>query len=248
MRPSPGAKLALARDVVATMIARLRETPERAMFFYTHLEDPHAPYDLGGKGEDDRESYLKEVETVGKAIADLRSALESSDFAGRAVLIVSADHGEFFGEHGYYYHGRTLYDDVVRVPLMIKTLGASPRRVATPVSLLDLGPTILDIFGMPWPSDFMGETLRPTLAGAEGPSDRPIPLQSRINYGLVFPDHYKVMVNWNRHWEEVYDLATDRGERLNLRDRDSALADQRIALLRRYFNMHVTVKADGEPF
>jgi hypothetical protein len=248
MRPSAGAKLPLARDVVAAVIARLRETPERAMFFYTHLEDPHAPYDLGGKGKDDRDSYLKEVETVGKALMDLRAALEATEFAGRAVLIVSADHGEFFGEHGYYHHGRTLYDEVVRVPLLIKASGMGPRRVSDAVSLLDLGPTILDLFGMAWPSDFMGETLRPMLTGAPAPRNRPIPLQSRINYGLVFPDGYKAMVNWSRNWEEVYHLGTDPGERLNLRDRDPSLADQRIALLRRYFNTHVTAKANGEPF
>jgi hypothetical protein len=248
MLPSPGAKLALAHDVVRAMVARLRENPERSMFIYTHLGDPHAPYDLGGKGEDDLDSYLKEVETVGKAIGELRSALDEPEFAKRSMLILSADHGEFFGEHGYYYHGRTVYDVAVRVPLLVKASEIGRRQISDPVSLLDLGPTILDCFGLGWPSDFMGETLRPLIMGGAGPQNRPIPLQSRVDYGLVFPDGYKAMANWSRNWEEVYDLNRDPNERLNLRDRDIELSSERTALLKQYFNSHVRRKPDGNKF
>ncbi|HMI89372.1 MAG TPA: sulfatase-like hydrolase/transferase [Polyangiaceae bacterium] len=248
MLPASGANLVVAQEAVGAMVACLRESPERAMFFYTHLSDPHAPYDLGGKGTDDHDSYLREVETVDKALGALRRALEAPPFANRSVLILSADHGEFFGEHGYYDHAHTVYEEVVRVPLMIKSSGAAPRRVSEPVSLLDLGPTILDLFGLAWPSDFMGETLRPALTGLSGPKNRPIPLQSRVNYGLVFPDGFKATVNWSRNWEEVYDLTKDPEERLNLRDRDTVLSAQRMALLKHYFNIHTGLRADGATF
>jgi hypothetical protein len=248
MLPSPGAKLALAHEVIKAIIARLGEEPERAMFFYSHLGDPHAPYDLGGKGEDDRDSYVREVETVGRAIGELRRALKAPEFADRSVLILSADHGEFFGEHGYYYHGRTVYDDVVRVPLLISAPGIAPRQITAPVSLLDLGPTILDMFGVGWPSDFMGETIRPVIAGDNPWPNRPIPVQSRLDYGLVFSDGHKAMVNWSRNWEEVYNLNTDPDEKLNRRDRDVAAADQRIGLLREYFNAHARTRPDGRKF
>jgi len=248
MLPRNGFKFAVAHQVVEAMVARLRESPERAMFFYTHLGDPHAPYDLGGSGVDDQDSYLREIETIDRAIDELMNAMHAPEFAHRSVLILSADHGEFFGEHDRYYHGRTVYDDVVHVPLLINASGIQRAAIQEPVSLLDLGPTILDLFGLGWPSDFMGESLRPALSGSPLARHRPIPMQSRVDYGLVFPDGYKAMVNWSRNWEEVYDLNRDPQERLNLRDRYPVLAEQYLALLKHYFNTHAYLKPDGDPF
>jgi arylsulfatase A-like enzyme len=191
---------------------------------------------------------VREVALVDKALGNLIQALGAAEFSERCVLIVSADHGEFFGEHGYYYHGQTLYDEVVRVPLIINAPGLTHKRITEPVSLLDLGPTILEIFGVSAASDAASETLWPLIAGSGTRQRRPIPLQSRVSYGLVFPDGYKVTVNWRRHWEEVYDLHADPEERSNLRDRDRRLGDERISLLRQYFNNHAKRRPDGQPF
>jgi arylsulfatase A-like enzyme len=230
------------------MSAYLRENRAHPMFLYTHLDDAHAPYDLGGKGEDNRDAYVKEVEGVGRAIDQLLAVLEEPELTNRSVLIVSADHGEFFGEHGYFFHGRTVYEEVMRVPLLIKSSRWTPRTIDDPVSLLDVGPTILDIFGLAWPSEFMGETLRPRLEGSPALQNRPIPMQSRLDFGLVFPDGYKAMVNWSRHWEEVYDLNADPAERMNLRDRDITIGDNHVGLVKEYFNRYMHTAPNGRRF
>jgi len=68
-----------------------------------------------------------------------------------ATVVVFADHGEEFFDHGDLEHGHTLYDELLRIPFIVKSPGLAPRRVATPVSLLDLTPTVLDLLGAPDP-------------------------------------------------------------------------------------------------
>ncbi|HHH28357.1 MAG TPA: hypothetical protein ENK57_08440, partial [Polyangiaceae bacterium] len=83
-----------------------------------------------------------------------------------AVFIVSADHGEEFDDHGGRYHGTTVYDEQVRVPLVIHAPEVlEPRRVAVPVSLVDLMPTVLAGLGIPRSPRIRGKNLGPWLVG-----------------------------------------------------------------------------------
>jgi HEAT repeat protein len=84
----------------------------------------------------------------------------------RAVVIVTADHGEEFREHGGRYHGTTVYEEQVRVPLVISAPGLfAPRRAAAPVQLIDLLPTVLSGLDMPRPARLRGNDLGRMLAG-----------------------------------------------------------------------------------
>ena len=84
-----------------------------------------------------------------------------------AVVIVSADHGEEFGEHGGRYHGTTVYEEQVRVPLMISAgegLPAGARRTE-PVQTIDLLPTVLNALDIPRPPRMRGRDLGELLTG-----------------------------------------------------------------------------------
>jgi arylsulfatase A-like enzyme len=101
----------------------------------------------------------------------LRALLDALDWLGlrdRTLVIVTADHGEAFFEHGWVEHTYDVHDEIARVPLVMRLPGAIPagRRVAEPVSLIDVAPTILDLLGLPHAERMDGTSLLPLLTGA----------------------------------------------------------------------------------
>ncbi len=76
----------------------------------------------------------------------------------KALVVVTSDHGEEFGDHGGWEHQKTLYDEQLRVPLLVKLPGgeARGRRVGEQVSLLDIAPTVVEYLGLPSPTFFSG--------------------------------------------------------------------------------------------
>src|SRR5690606_37613960 len=111
--------------------------------------------------------------------------LVQEDIADRTVMVVFSDHGEAFGEHGLQEHSRSLYEIMVRVPLIIHVPGVAPRAVDASVSLIDLGPTVLDLAGVATPGRMMGESLVPFLRGEAPVLTRPIVLEGRLKRALV---------------------------------------------------------------
>jgi arylsulfatase A-like enzyme len=208
-------------------------------FFATHWLEPHAPYLAGKKGQKPWNRYLAEVdriETSLRFIAD--EFVRRPDLARRTYVVLAADHGEAFGEHGSYHHASTLYDELLRVPLLILGPGIAPSRDSTPVSLIDVGPTVLDLFGLGTPGFHLGQSLLPALFGKELQIDRPMAAEAgRLMRSLVFADGYKAIVDLQKNTQEVYDLASDPGELRNLvgtsRRADLALVD-----LHLFFEVH----------
>jgi arylsulfatase A-like enzyme len=155
-------------------------------------------------------------------------------FADRAVLIVGADHGEAFGEHGTFQHTKTLYEELLRIPLIMQGPGIVARNIAQHVGLIDIGPTLLDIFGLPTPGAFMGQSLVPLLAGKDVQLERPLFAEGRLREALYFGG-VKVIEDSRRTVVEVYDLEQDPGELDNLFERDRARSDPALAALRAFF-------------
>jgi arylsulfatase A-like enzyme len=113
--------------------------------------------------------YDGEILYTDAMIARLFEALSNRRRLEGAVVAYTADHGEEFGDHGGCWHGRTLYEEVLHVPFALKIPGLAARRVAAPVSMIDLAPTLLDAFDIPPPRAFRGRSLLPFLRG------RPVP-------------------------------------------------------------------------
>ncbi|HEY8945159.1 MAG TPA: sulfatase-like hydrolase/transferase, partial [Polyangiaceae bacterium] len=146
----------------------LQATPPNApRFLWVHLFGPHEPYLAHPQhpfGDRDIDRYDSEI-----AAADATAGAIAERFrrgrAGAAVF-VTADHGEEFGEHGGRYHGTTVYEEQVRVPLIVSIPGAlRPRRVREVVSTIDLLPTVLAGLKIPRPPRVRGRDLGPLLAG-----------------------------------------------------------------------------------
>jgi arylsulfatase A-like enzyme len=103
----------------------------------------------------------------------LRVAFESAGLLDGTVLAITSDHGTEFFEHGAKGHRQTLYDESIRVPMIVRYPSriSAGKRVQAQTRCIDVGPTLLDLAGLPKPSDVMGESLMP-MVGATGARDR----------------------------------------------------------------------------
>jgi arylsulfatase A-like enzyme len=238
-----GRKHALAKLVVDPMLERLGKIkPGEAAFFYAHLTEPHAPYDRGGSKGTEMQRYIAEIGVADAQIARVARLL-AQRFPDRGVLILSADHGEAFGEHGTFLHTKTLYDELLRVPLLVGGAGVRGRRIEERVGLIDIGPTILDIFGVPTPPGFMGQSLVPLLRGEGRALDRPILAEGRLRRAL-YAGSLKVIEDSRRKIVEAYDLSRDPLELNELFSTDRARVEPALAALRAFFEVHA-VRAPG---
>jgi arylsulfatase A-like enzyme len=119
--------------------------------------------------------YEQEARYLDDLLGHFLDGLDALGLRERTLLVVTADHGEEFGEHGQFSHGYQLYDEAVRVPLVMRLPGALPagRRVMeTAVSLADVTPTIVDLLGLPPISGADGTSLVPLLIDGAGPFPR----------------------------------------------------------------------------
>ena len=119
--------------------------------------------------------YDGNLASVDREVGRLRQALEQAGLWDRTLLVITADHGEQLYEHGYISHSAQVHQESVHVPLIVRfPAGKGPRaqRVAELVDLLDLGPTILDVFGLSSSGQaakvFQGRSLLSVLGGAPG--------------------------------------------------------------------------------
>ena len=109
--------------------------------------------------------YDAEVSYTDEAIGRLLHMLKRSKILDSTFVIITADHGQEFMEHGHYAHGLHLYDELIRVPLIITGPGLRGQVIGQQVSLLDLAPTILDLLKIKKPEAFLGNSLLSLMKG-----------------------------------------------------------------------------------
>ncbi len=111
--------------------------------------------------------YDAEIRYTDDQIARLFAQLEQWGLGNEVIIAVVSDHGDHFGEHGHYYHHRTLYEEVTHVPMVLRAPGLlkPAQRVAGSVANYDVGPTLLDLAGLSaWP-ERSGRSALPLLSG-----------------------------------------------------------------------------------
>jgi arylsulfatase A-like enzyme len=167
--------------------------------------------------------YDGNIAFADQEVGALRRALEGEGLWDKTVFIVAADHGEELFEHGWIGHNVHVYEQSVRVPLVIRFpqgTGPSGVRVSGLADLLDLAPTIADVFGLRGKggSDqaFQGRSLLPLVVGAPGKTavlSRTI--WDRPRYALR-DDRYKYLYDTRTGEESLYDLVSDPSESKDL--------------------------------
>jgi arylsulfatase A-like enzyme len=169
-------------------------------------------------------NYDGEVAAMDDALGDLLDALRSRGRYEHAMVVVTADHGEFLGEHGQMGHiGQMLYEPVLHVPLVVKFPGPDrPRgRSDRPVQLVDVLPTVLGVAGAPTPPDVQGQSLlevsHPMLAEEDIDPFLVARYGARYNRGVrvLYDGSYK-LIRTSRGESMLFDLAQDPQEEHDL--------------------------------
>jgi arylsulfatase A-like enzyme len=194
---------------------------ERPFFLFVHLYEPHSPYD---PPEPYRSRYAGlpydgEIAAADASVGAVLEALKQKRLYDPALVILLSDHGEGLNEHGEEYHGILLYREALHVPLLMKLPGAARagERVARPVGLVDVMPTIAALVGVEPPVGLAG---RPLLGRSPG--------ASRAVYSETF--YPRIHLGWSElrslidaryHYiegprPELFDITRDPQERTNL--------------------------------
>ena len=176
--------------------------------------------DLSGRTDAEiaqmKRHYFAKITTVDEQLERVLNALEKRGWLENSLLIFCSDHGELLGDHGLAYKW-LMYDPIVHIPLMIRTPNSvrQAKKTTDLVSLMDLGPTILEAAGVGVPTYLEGRSLMPYLKGE--------PIKPR--HYVFCEDNYQIMMRSQTHKMvyyigqeagELYDLHADPGELWNL--------------------------------
>ncbi len=192
---------------------RIREDGEPPSFLWVHYFDVHEPYQETTFGTGEMDRYDSEILHVDRELDRLLTGLKQR-LSRDVVLAITADHGEEFRDHGGVYHGSTLYDEQVRVPLIVQASVMPTMRVAAPVEVIDVAPTLLGLVGIEAAPSMRGRDLR---AVALGRMSDPGPVFSAVltkRMAVEWP--FKLIADLRFGLFELYDLSRDPDERKNL--------------------------------
>jgi arylsulfatase A-like enzyme len=163
-----------------------------------------------------RRLYRGELQVVDAALGELLAVLEEQGGLDEAVLVFVGAHGEEFFEHGGVGHGFSLHEESLRVPLMIRAPALlAAGRVTAPIDLLDVAPTLADLLGLPFPSEWQGDSLVPLIDDPQPPPRLVVAYLGDGARAAIVGDH-KLIVGSGRDAQKLYDLAADPGETRNL--------------------------------
>lgn len=166
-------------------------------------------------------AHLGLVRLADDGIGRVLDALRASPAAGNTLTVFTVDHGDHLGQRGMYQK-MELYEPAIRIPLIIRAPGAAARRVDTPVSHLDVAPTVLAGAGLPAPADFDGESLLETVTEGKPAREKPVfsqysggePVRGDTRRGII-TRRYKYVYDPDDA-PELFDLQEDSLEMNNL--------------------------------
>lgn len=207
------------------LLAWLSVRRHQRFFAYVHPVDTHPPFAVGGVTP--REAYDASLAALDQEVAALRRKLATLGLDRNTLFVFTADHGEAFGEHGREGHGQSVYDEEVRVPLILHWPGGfPPARMGEPVHHVDLAPTILGAAGIAIPDHLQGRSFwrvggRPhrspvVITRSIYPEDIDSPLTDRSEAIAIVDYPWKLIRSElpdGRRRLELYQLAVDPGER-----------------------------------
>ena len=227
-----------AADITAGVLPWLEEHRDDTFFLYLHSLDLHyeyrarPPFDEmfvseGSTGlERDRELYDNELAYNDRELGKLIARLKELDLYDNMVLFVTADHGEEFGEHGATRHGKTLYQQALHIPGILKFPDSRFAGERSPMltSNIDIAPTLLQLVGVEPPETFQGSReivaalsrAVPDTPDTNRPSFAELVAPQHVSYS-VRSERYKYVRNLAPEFSEnLFDLEADAGEHTSL--------------------------------
>ena len=202
---------------------------DKPLFLWVHVFEPHEPYvrhpEHPFPGDESIDAYDSEVALSDAIVGDVVSVVEKR--RPGAVFVVSADHGEEFGDHGGRYHGTTVYEEQVRVPLVVVGAGVATRVVDTPVQTIDLLPTTLRALDIPVPPRMRGRDIGPVLAGTAPPKEDGLAFAETDDYTLVARGDDRLVCLRKIASCTLFDVAADPTEKKPVTDKPGKVQELR---------------------
>jgi choline-sulfatase len=222
-----------ADQVFAKFKRWLDKRREGRFFCWLHFYDPHDPYNpprhwaerLPGSPYDGEIAFMDE--NIGHVI----EALKERDWLKKTVIVAVADHGEGFGEHAESGHGIFCYEETLHVPLIVYQPRLFPggRVVSGNVGLVDVLPTLAEMFRLPLPDGVQGRSFARQLAGDPPPPERGGYFESMhgmedLGWAPLTGLRRGTLTYISLPRPELYDLGTDPGEKENIYLKRNAVA------------------------
>lgn len=201
--------------------------------------------------------YDAAVRFIDQQIGRVLETLAQQGELERTVILLTADHGEEFWDHGHFFHGQSLYDELLHVPLVVRGPGLPAGTVVQrPVRLIDVAPSLVEWGKLERPATFEGRPLSQAIAAPDAPGDDHIATATQAQ----FPTRYairsgglKLIESLDSGRRELYETATDPGEKNDLassRPEDVArlealLAQARAPLRERGYQVRIVGPKEG---
>ncbi len=203
-------------------------------FAYAHLSDVHAPYlldrDPDGTRRSEAEAYRAGVSYVDARLGNFLARFQSEGLLGRTLIVVTADHGEALMQRGTHGHGPDVYEESIRVPLVMWVPGCRPQRVTRPVVTTRTGPLLGALAGVPVAGHgpFDADDLPAVSEGA-------VASTAFLLRAVVLGDR-KLVVDVPSGGRMLFDLVHDPGETRNVYGSDPAARDELEAAYQRWLD------------
>lgn len=229
-------------DVIESAIKWFSDNRKKNIFIWVHLFDPHSkymppkPFNSIYKGR----LYDGEVAYVDHSLGELFKRIEKWRILNDTLIIITADHGESLGEHNYSGHGTNLYDQSMRIPLIISYPSLLPQRrvVKNLVRSIDIMPTVLDILEITSSSNIQGLSLTPLIFQNDN-SDIKLTSYGETLYPKLRFGGEELRSYQTEKWkyiryieddkivkEEMFDMQNDPKELINLADKKEILIEK----------------------
>jgi arylsulfatase A-like enzyme len=253
--------------------------PDRPFFLFVHYFDPHAPYlppapfdarfaahppaTAPGVAHELAAPYDGEIAFTDAELGRLLARLATLGLAERTLVVITADHGEGLGQHGVAAHTVNVYEEAVRVPLVLRWPGRIPagRVIEGPVDAVDVAPTLLALLEVAAPgAPAAGRSLAGALLRGEAldpehpvylrrrPYDEPVRVHGQRVLGELFAvrrGRWKWIEGTRDGTRQLYDLAADPFERANVAGNHAPEAGALAALLARFRAERAVAGAPG---
>ena len=220
---------ALVLGAARRWLAANRGTP---VFVFAHLFDLHKPYIRAG--------YDGELAYTDRILGAFKQTLIQSGWWQRSLAIVVSDHGESLGDHGEDSHGYFIYESTLRVPLIVHWPDGAPHRPALddrPGGLVDVAPTVLDFLHIAAPPSFEGRSLLDA-AGPRGVYSESLYAHDGFGWAPLRSLREGAYKYIDSPGPELYNLAADPREQVNLYGKDPARARALSGELRKLLASH----------
>ena len=224
-----GNTASFAPQVTKRALAHIRRqvAAGKRLATFIHYMDPHSRYmkhrrmKVFGGNKTLMDKYDGEIYWTDHYVGELLAGIRELGIYDDSVIMIFADHGEAFKDHKSHFHGMTLYREEIEVPLIVRIPGVAQRDIDERVALVDVFPTVLDLFQIPYEGRHQGVSLVQT--GVEGlPRGKPVYAELckypswKEDIRALYVGNLKIIWNKTKNFWELFDLATDPTEQTNV--------------------------------